>query len=298
MDIKHEEVTKAAAEFAQTASGATAGSEEIQKDVSVVNNNAEIKDQYSKNIEDLKNPQNPQNFQNTQAPQYTQFNAGYQNNSGSQPVQGGEPAKPADYVYKHSFYENTGANWNTPPQQAPGFESAPQGFPNQNIQTFTPQKEDKKKESSFRKGRLAISFACVILATSIITSAASYSIWDHYGRNQNSSSITIISKLVSCKFFANQLEQYQHHLEFTDRSAFHLCDQQKSQSLRCVYRHTSYLLQHVRTAGDRVRLRLRYHHIRRWIYFNKQPCGRWSKKHNRPDDRWKILYSQADWERF
>lgn len=48
------------------------------------------------------------------------------------------------------------------------------------------KKEKKEKqESSFRRGRMVLAFLCVILATSIITSAVSYSVWDYYAKRDN-----------------------------------------------------------------------------------------------------------------
>ena len=89
--------------------------------------------------------------------------------------------KPADAVYKHSFFENSYGSdpaANAPVQNSFGQGPNPSGQP---VPAFVPFKEEKRKDITFKKGRLAISFACVILATSILTSAAAYSIWDHYG---------------------------------------------------------------------------------------------------------------------
>jgi serine protease Do len=48
------------------------------------------------------------------------------------------------------------------------------------------KKEKKdKQERSFRRGRMVLAFLCVILATSIITSAVSYSVWDYYAKRDN-----------------------------------------------------------------------------------------------------------------
>lgn len=43
----------------------------------------------------------------------------------------------------------------------------------------------EKQERSFRRGRMVIAFLCVILATSIITSGVSYSIWNYYSNRDN-----------------------------------------------------------------------------------------------------------------
>lgn len=104
-----------------------------------------------------------------------------------------ETIKPIEVFYKHSFYEGSPSGENLVNQVPPVMNENSPNNPGQQPLPFSPVPDENKKEKSFRKGRLAISFACVILATSIITSAVSYSIWDFYGsksKNTTSSSVS------------------------------------------------------------------------------------------------------------
>jgi serine protease Do len=95
-----------------------------------------------------------------------------------------------DFVYKHTFYEDSVPDTTAAFRQAPGTPYAEPGQPNSGI---PPEKNEKRKETTFRKGKLAISFICVILATSLITSAASYSIFNYYGSRDPSGSSSLSS---------------------------------------------------------------------------------------------------------
>lgn len=115
-------------------------------------------------------------------------------------VETNEPIRPIEVFYKHSFYEEPVANEKSVSQEPPVMYGSNQSNVEQSpLQYPTPADANKKeKEKSFRKVRLAISFACVILATSIITSAVSYSIWDFYGsksKNTENSSVSQSSTL-------------------------------------------------------------------------------------------------------
>jgi len=187
-DEKQENIipTQAAADFEQVTPGSEKGNEDIQKSDSLDNNKEEQK--YLNNPIAGNNENVRYNQSNTasETPQYIQPDTGY---GFSPPVQNSETGKPEDFVYKHSFYENPVGTENAANQQAAGFNANNPNMPDQTIPAVVPPLDNKKNEKTFKRGRLVISFACVILATSIITSAVSYSIWDHYGsKDQNNSS--------------------------------------------------------------------------------------------------------------
>ena len=94
----------------------------------------------------------------------------------------------AGAVYLHSSFDNPYGSNNivNPPSPDPSVQN--QNFSGQPVPASVPPREYKKKEVTYRRGRLALAFACVILATSILTSAVSFSIWNYYGPASNGNS--------------------------------------------------------------------------------------------------------------
>jgi serine protease Do len=103
-----------------------------------------------------------------------------------------------DEVISDSVSESDGQQSISDGQQSISEEQNKSNFYYHPLHDTTIEKAKKEKqERSFRRGRMVIAFLCVILATSIITSAVSYNVWDYYSKRDGGNDNNFFSDDVS-----------------------------------------------------------------------------------------------------